>query len=312
MTPSLRALLTHILDYAGLFPPARLPLDRAMANYARYRTEPEAWMLARFILPARRMSELRPEQIADGPPYAFSALGRGGGDADAFLAGAEADVRDIKAFRARHPGRVQVVMYETRWPETLLARGDPAALASLIAALRQRLGEAIPLFFEVPQGPQWDAWTPLAVEALARDGRAGFKLRCGGVEPTMFPSVEQVAHTLLACRDAGAPLKCTAGLHHPLRHFHEGMQTMMHGFLNIFGGGVLAHVHDLDQSTLESILAEESPAAFTWDEDGFAWRGLRASVADIRRLRAEALFSFGSCSFDEPRADLRALGLLRK
>src|SRR5438034_269722 len=41
MSPSLRALLSGSVDYAGLFPPARLPLDQAIRNYARYRTDPQ-------------------------------------------------------------------------------------------------------------------------------------------------------------------------------------------------------------------------------------------------------------------------------
>ncbi len=308
--PSLRALLSHILDYAGLFPPARLPLEEAIANYARYRNEPEAWILARFILPTRLMARLTPEQLQDGPRFVFSALGRGGDDRESFLAGIAEDAEAMAQFRARHPGRVAITLFEVRWPSRLLAQGDVAALAQLVAETRQVLGENLSLFWEIPHHPAWDAWMPLAVEALARDGHAGFKLRCGGVEPQMFPSIEQVARTLLACRDAGVPLKCTAGLHHPLRHFNEGMQTMMHGFINIFGGGVLAHVHGLDQTTLASILAEEAPTAFTWDEDGFAWRGLYTPIDAIHRVRAQRLISFGSCSFDEPRADLRALGWL--
>ena len=43
MSPSLRALLSGIIDYAGLFPPAKLPLDQAIRNYARYRTEPDSY-----------------------------------------------------------------------------------------------------------------------------------------------------------------------------------------------------------------------------------------------------------------------------
>ena len=34
MRASLRALLSEIVDYAGLFPPAGLPLDKAIRNYA--------------------------------------------------------------------------------------------------------------------------------------------------------------------------------------------------------------------------------------------------------------------------------------
>ena len=56
----LRALLERIIDYAGLFPPAKLPLDDAIKNYARYRRDAEAWMLGRFVIPASRLGELEP------------------------------------------------------------------------------------------------------------------------------------------------------------------------------------------------------------------------------------------------------------
>ena len=35
MHASLRALLEGVIDYAGLFPPAKLPLPEALANYLR-------------------------------------------------------------------------------------------------------------------------------------------------------------------------------------------------------------------------------------------------------------------------------------
>ena len=49
VSASLRALLAGVIDYAGLFPPATLPLDEAVRNYARYRREPEGWMLGRLV-----------------------------------------------------------------------------------------------------------------------------------------------------------------------------------------------------------------------------------------------------------------------
>jgi hypothetical protein len=55
---AIRTLLRESIDYAGLFPPARLPLEEAFDNYLRYRTEPEAWMLARFVIPVGRLDEL--------------------------------------------------------------------------------------------------------------------------------------------------------------------------------------------------------------------------------------------------------------
>ena len=55
---SIRTLLNGILDYAGLFPPARLGMAEAVANYARYREDDRSWMLSRFICPAGRLAEM--------------------------------------------------------------------------------------------------------------------------------------------------------------------------------------------------------------------------------------------------------------
>src|SRR5215470_419845 len=104
MRQSLRALLEDVIDYAGLFPPAGLPLGQAVRNYARHRGEPEGWMLGRFVCPAARLAELAPlgDELAAGPPFVFAALGRGGATADDFLAGLRDDLRDVAAFRQRH------------------------------------------------------------------------------------------------------------------------------------------------------------------------------------------------------------------
>src|SRR5271155_5584079 len=105
MNASLRALLTGIVDYAGLFPPAKLPLDQAIRNYARYRTDPESWMLGRFICPASRLGELQPfhdELFVTGEPFVFSALGTGGKTSDELLAGLRQNLSDIDAFHSRH------------------------------------------------------------------------------------------------------------------------------------------------------------------------------------------------------------------
>ena len=44
MQESLRALLAGIIDYAGMFPPAKLPLDVAVKNYDAYKKGEHAWM----------------------------------------------------------------------------------------------------------------------------------------------------------------------------------------------------------------------------------------------------------------------------
>jgi len=61
-TRSLRALLEHLVDYAGLFPPAGLTMQNAVRNYARYREGESAWALGKFVVPQARVSEV-PEEF---------------------------------------------------------------------------------------------------------------------------------------------------------------------------------------------------------------------------------------------------------
>ena len=60
ITESLRALLSKVVDYAGLYPPASLPLPEVIKNYERYLRSPEAWMLNRLVLPTDRLGEVTP------------------------------------------------------------------------------------------------------------------------------------------------------------------------------------------------------------------------------------------------------------
>ena len=309
ISAGLRAFMAQLIDYAGLFPPASLALEPALANVLRYREGPDAWMLARFVLPASRLEELAGRDFQ--PPLRLSLLGRGGTDPEAWLANLAQDLGALAAFQEAHPGQVQVELFEARLPVDLLRQGDPGRVAALAQEAQERLGPQIRAFYEVPQGPDWDALLPVAVAGLARlDGVAGLKLRCGGVEPQMIPSASQVAAALMVCHEGDVPLKCTAGLHHPVRRQDPDLGVPTHGFVNVFGAGLLLAGAGLNRSTVEAILLEEDPGAFAFTDQGFAWRGHALDVATLARLRERALVSFGSCSFDEPREDLRALGWL--
>ncbi|MBV9763016.1 MAG: hypothetical protein JO340_20815 [Acidobacteriaceae bacterium] len=55
VAPALRALLEGVVDYAGFFPPAAWPLERALAGYHHYRDSRHAWMLGRFVIPAGQL-----------------------------------------------------------------------------------------------------------------------------------------------------------------------------------------------------------------------------------------------------------------
>jgi hypothetical protein len=317
MPPGLHALLEGAIDYAGTFPPARLSLEEAVRNYARYRQEPEQWMLGRFIYPAARLRELDAyaDLFREGRPFCFSVVGRGGSDEEGWITGIQADLDAAEAFRQRHQPRVVTDVYETKLPARL---GPPSSWKDLIRAglrLLDRWTGGVTAFFEHDLGPEWRSSLPLVLAAIAEAAstggrRAGFKLRCGGLEAKAFPSVEQVAFVLCACRDAGVPLKCTAGLHHPIRRFDAGVGTHMHGFINVLLAGILAQARRLDEEQLRLVVADESAAHFVCDGQGCRWRDWRAATEEVRAARQTGVLSFGSCSFDEPRDDLRFLGWL--
>ena len=58
MTRSLHILMDALIDYAGLFPPASLSMEQAVANYERYRRERHATYLGRFVVPVERLGEV--------------------------------------------------------------------------------------------------------------------------------------------------------------------------------------------------------------------------------------------------------------
>jgi hypothetical protein len=137
----------------------------------------------------------------------------------------------------------------------------------------------------------------------------GYKMRTGGVTADAFPTSAQIALALVTPATHQVPIKFTAGLHHPLRQYREEVQTKMHGFLNVLGAAVLAAEHQWDAAQTAAMLEDESADSFKFDDEFFAWRDWKIDLERLRDRR-RCVISFGSCSFNEPREDLRALKLL--
>jgi hypothetical protein len=320
MLPSVRALLSGIIDYAGMFPPAQLPLEQAIRNYARYRTEPESWMLGRFVCPAARLAELSPfvdELFRDGPPLAVSVLWTGGETLRDYLVGITRDLETFFNFQLRFKAMAVIESFELRVALDLLNPAESKNLRQVLfgcdLALVKSVGNPqLDTWYELPPGSGLSQRLDIFLTALTVEAPAhkGFKLRCGGAVPDATPTPNDIASAITSCRDALVPMKFTAGLHHPIQHRDDRLNTHVHGFLNVFCAGVLAHAHALSVEQLRPILAEENSAAFQFDSSGLSWNDFRATLPQIESARRQLVTSFGSCSFDEPRDDLRAMGLL--
>lgn len=282
---SIRVLLEGLIDYAGLFPPAALEMRAAVRNYASYRRGEHSWALGRFITPLARLDEFRiaAAEFAPKEELPVSALVAPGTPVPASI-----DVVEIRAGSAD----------EIRQSMESLGRGVTAYFEIGIAGDPTRAGEtACP-----------------TVQAIAEAG-ARAKVRTGGLTQEMFPSTRDIARFLRRCAGARVAFKATAGLHHPIRSAHpftydpDSACGVMHGFLNLFLAAVLIWTGGSEEDALRT-LEEQTSEAFHFDEQGVSWHGHRLEVDQLAAARRDFAIGFGSCSFEEPLADLQAMQLL--
>jgi len=291
----IRILLSQIIDYAGLFPPSQATMSEAVLNFATYRNSNYGWMLGRFVVPAARLDEFR--DVArdfvskDGDPWRLSVVA--GEDINQTL-------REVTTFNKANGPSIVCDVLEVK-----------ANTVSKIENTVKALPEGLTAYFEIATG---DAFVELVTTLSALGQRS--KIRTGGVIHEDFPTSREIIRFVRTCMAANVPYKATAGLHHPLRCFKpltyaaNAPTGTMHGFLNMLVMTGFAR-ESYRVGVLEEIMEEEFEEVFAFSEKGIMWRGEHfLPTAHLARLRLKGMNAFGSCSFDEPIADLQALGLL--
>jgi hypothetical protein len=84
----------------------------------------------------------------------------------------------------------------------------------------------------------------------------------------------------------------------------------MHGFLNLFLMTGFAR-ESFKVNLLEEVMEDEFDEGFRFEDHAVTWRdNFSLNLFQIETLRKRGIQSFGSCSFDEPVADLQKLGIL--
>ena len=301
----IQALLDELIDSAGLFPPARLEMTPAVDAFAMHRTSALAGALGRFVVPVSRLEEFEAaaaghlplvpdvEDVDQAPElWGVSALVAAADDLDAV----QADLEAIDAFNDRHT-----------------AQGAGAAIVDTIE-LRAGSGDAIDAVLDLLDDELYPYFeldhrvdvrgTLAAIAGLD----AGAKVRTGGLAVDDHPTIDQLGQFIEACRMAGVPFKATAGLHHPVRAHQASVGTTQFGFLNVFIGASLLHAGVIDGGGLRKVLGEEAPAAFGCREGHIDWRERSISIDALAEARSRFAHSYGSCSFNEPTDELRAMG----
>jgi hypothetical protein len=207
--------------------------------------------------------------------------------------------RSLARFHAQSRG-VTVAALEAALP-------DPSDVAGFAAATAGDLER----FVEVP----WDATQHAWLDAIAAAG-CRVKVRTGGTTVNRFPSPDALARALAACASRGLPLKATAGLHHPVRSAYrltyepDSPSGLMHGFVNLLVAALVLRRCATGERDAVRALETRDAREFVFDDAALRWAGWSFDAATCEDTRAHLLRSVGSCSFEEPVTELRALGWL--
>ncbi len=293
---SVRALLTEIVDYAGLFPPSQLSMEKAVADYAAYLESKYKWMLGRFVVPVARLDE-----FSESSKKFFV-----GEDEEVWKLSVTASddvyetVRGIEDFNRQSAGKAVADALEVK-------AGSVLEIENIAA----HLPENLTVYFELPPGGNL---SDLIITLAIAKHRA--KIRTGGITPDAFPAVERITRFMRVCLAANVPFKCTAGLHHPLRcekpltYEADAPLGKMNGFLNVFLAAAFLQ-QGYEPKLIHALLKDERIDNFQFRDDGVLWRQeYFAHTTQLKVLRERSLVSFGSCSFVEPIDDLKEIGLL--
>lgn len=287
-----------LVDDAALFPPASTPLPDALAAHLEHRRAPYAPLVGPFVVSDVALPDLitavRERDLGSPLEVAVVVTGGAGAVEPAVRWACRADELSLSALELglrdeedlpRNARRVTTVL------DQLMATGD--------------LDDDTPVYVEPPRlrGPEpAPSWLTALDEVAAMDLR--LKFRTGGADADAFPSTAELAACVDAALDRELRFKCTAGLHHAVRHRVEDgsdRPVQQHGFLNVLLT-TRAALDGADATELVERLETTDPATVTalLNEHG------GDALVSARRW----FTSFGSCSVVEPVADLRQLGLL--
>lgn len=267
-----------LIDDAAVFPPGYADLGDAVGAFVVRRDEWYADLVASFVV-----TDVRVPEVAE--PVPLSIVVTGG-------AGAVAGALRLARKQGHEVAGLEVAL---RDPDDL-AGNARRVTAAVDAARAEGLIAEEPVFVELPPAEPGAAWLAAADEVAAAELR--LKFRTGGVEADRFPAAATLASWIDAALDRETPFKCTAGLHHALRHRDPATGFEHHGFLNVLLG-TRAAFDGASREELAGLLESQ-------DRNALVARADTSDLAGARRW----FTSFGSCSVSEPLDDLLTLGLL--
>lgn len=267
---SVPALFQGLFDDAAVFPPGNLPVAAAVPAHHEHRAAWYAEAVGPFLCGAGRLGVLA--AVPGGTGLRIGLV----------LPGGSTELGP--ALAAAGPFELSGVE---------LAADDAG---EAVAALDRLLPPHVPAAVEVPRARLRGDGLDEVLDVLV-DSPYRAKFRTGGIVAEAFPDEAELARFLTGCAQRGLPYKCTAGLHHAVRHTDAATGFEHHGFLN-----VLLAARETEPGAAAAILAERSGEVLAK-----AVRDLTDHQITVIR---NSFTAFGTCSIAEPLDDLAALGLL--
>lgn len=299
---AIRTLVSSVLDYAGLYPPASLDEPTVVSRFASLHGSHRAWMLGRLVWPAARLDRL--SELASGAaPVAEPPETEGAWPVTALLGdcGTPEFARTVDLVRAFNDRHEQAGAPAMRVDSVEFKVTGPASMDQALDSLPEDIWP----YVEIPLDAD-----PRGMIAAISGMDAAAKFRTGGVTAAAHPPAKSLAAAIAACAQAGVAFKATAGLHRAMRHWNSAASAHQFGFLSLFVGACLIYSRKIDSEGLQAMLEDADPSNFDISDNAIAWQGARIVTREIEEARERFAHSFGSCSFDEPWDDLTALELL--
>ena len=302
MTESLSRVLQQPIDYAGLFPPAKLDMQAALYEYKSVMESGDAWIVNRFVIAGSELAKgaevwtaLR-DDLDDRVPT--TVIGRALSIGETAPASLQAEQELIEA---------QVSRFDVSGFEVRLPLGNE--LAACAGALKKHhawfADQEIDVFVELPLG---EGLSEAMAEVASQIDGIGFKARAGGVKADQFPSVGQLAEFIAEVAGLEAPFKFTAGLHEPVRYYDSELACYHHGFLNVMLASALAMIRHATLSEIEKVLTVEDGGTFKFTDQTVEILGNSLSLNDIDEWWLY-FGGYGACVYDEQIAGLKRLRL---
>jgi hypothetical protein len=296
--------MAHVIDYAGLFPPAGLDMRTAVANFASYLESADSWMLGRFIVPLRRAGELAEAKTAIAPAATWQVSILCGlpsqHDTEQLVNIVKESARagcSVTSIEAAAKNGDEIRQCIASLPRRSALHGSAPAQDAL---------DNIAMFIEIPL----DAHVRENLAAILAGGCFA-KVRTGGITADAFPPAATLAEFILSSAQNGVRWKATAGLHHPIRGSYRltyeagSPRGTMYGYLNVLLAAAMAFDVAVSGSPagigrLIAVLEETSVAAFGIGAKEITYGGKTFAAETLARMRRAGMASFGSCSFTEP------------